>query len=153
MNSDDQLRRELLDRIRAKRAAINAFIHDLEPRGERQVNVSIICSAVAAVLTAGPALGGTSFTSAVQHSLATGDDSVVWRVLCLAAVIVSTTAAVSTNLYKSHDVAGRLGKAEACSVGLEGLETLVEFEELPVSKAAQLYQQYVTGVPFIQDKV
>jgi hypothetical protein len=142
-------RRQLLARIKAKRASVRAFVRQLEPLGDRETNVSIICSAVAAVLTAGPAIGGTSFTGAIQGAFALHDDAPVWRLLCLTAMAVSVVAAISTNLYKSHDVAGRLSKAEACNAGLEGLETLVEFGQIQLGDALKLYQQYVAGVPFI----
>jgi hypothetical protein len=152
MISDTDQRQQLLERIKAKRASVRAFVRRLEPVGDRETNVSIVCGAVAAVLTAGPALGGTSFTNTVQSVAGLHDDSIVWRVLCLAAMVVSVIAAISTNLYKSHDVAGRLAKAEACSAGLEGLETLVEFGQIPTNEAVKLYQQYVSAVPFIADE-
>jgi hypothetical protein len=151
MSADTELRQELLARIQAKRASIHTFVRDLEPRSVRQANISIVCSSVAAVLTAGPALGGTTFAGGVQHALALPDDAVVWRILCLIAMSVSLVSAISTNLYKTSDVAARLSRAQACSAALEGLETLVEFGNLPVNQAVKLYQQYVAGVPFIQD--
>ena len=40
---------------------------------------------------------------------------------------------------------------EACNAGLKGLETLAEFGQLSVNEAVKLYQQYITGIPFIQD--
>jgi hypothetical protein len=151
MISEADQRRELLERIKAKRTSVRAYVRALEPVGDRETNVSIICSAIAAVLTAGPAIGGTSLTSAIGSAAALRDDSPIWRLLCFAAMIVSVIAAISTNLYKSHDVAGRLSKAEACNVSLEGLETLVEFGQLPVKEAVKLYQQYVATIPFVLD--
>jgi hypothetical protein len=151
MNTDPELRKELLERINTRRASINAFIHDLEPRGVRQTNTSIICSALAAVLTAGPAFGGTSLSAGLQRALALPNDAIVWRFLCLAATIASLVAAISTNLYKSNDVAGRLSKAEAANAGLEGVETLLEFGQVPIDQAVKLYQQYVTEIPFIPE--
>jgi hypothetical protein len=151
MISETDQRRELLERIKSKRESIRAYIRALGPIGDRETNVSIVCSAIAAVLTAGPALGGTSLTASLGNAASLRDDSTVWRLACFAAMIVSVIAAISTNLYKSHDVAGRLSKAEACGVGLEGLETLVEFGQLPVKEAVKLYQQYVATIPFVLD--
>ena len=153
MSTDAELRQELLERIKARRATITEFVRDLEPRGARQTNTSIICSALAAVLTAGPAFGGTKFATGLQHALTLPDESLVWRILCFAAMVVSLVAAISTNLYKTNDVAGRLSKAEACNAGLEGLETLVEFGQIPVDQAVKQYQQFVAGIPFIPEKL
>jgi len=152
VSADPELRKELLERIKERRASINAFVRDLEPRGEREVNLSIICSAVAAVLTAGPAFGGTKLTTGLQQALTLPDDSIIWRLLCLSATVASVVAAILTNLYKSNDVANRLSKAEACNAGLEGLETLVQFGQIPVDQAVKQYQQYVTGIPFIPEQ-
>jgi hypothetical protein len=152
MNADTDVHLELLERIKAKRASINAFIRELQPRGDRLTNVSIICSALVTALTAGPALGGQRFTSGAADLFNVADESVIWRLLCLGAVVLSIVAAITSNLYKSHDVAARLAKAQASNVGLEGLETLVEFRQLPVEDALKQYQQYIADIPFIQDR-
>src|SRR4051812_47972761 len=60
VSTDAGTRGELLERIRARRASIHASLRDLEPRGVRLTNLSIICSAVVTALTAGPALGSSS---------------------------------------------------------------------------------------------
>lgn len=152
MIDDTQLRQELLKRIKEKQGAVGAFAREISASGDRQTNTSIICGAIAAVLTAGPALGGTGFTEGIGHALALPTDSIVWRTLCFAATILMLVATISTNLYKSHDVAGRLSKAEACSAELEGLEALIEFGQLPVSEGVKLYQQYIAQVPFLAEK-
>ncbi len=151
MATDTESRRELLERIRARRASIGAYVRELEPRGARLTNVSIVCSSIVTALTAGPALGGTGFTSATAEALDLPEASFVWRALCFLAMVLSIVAAVATNLYKSHDVAARLAKAEACNVALEGLETLVEFGQLSLGEAVTLYQQYVAEIPFVHE--
>jgi len=150
-SDEAEARQELLRRIQAKRATISAFVRELRPRAERQGNLSIILSGVASVLTLGPAVGGTSFTEGLQHLLAIPDDSLIWRGLCLGAAVASAFAATLTNLHKSQDVAGRLTRAQAANAELEGLHTLIEFGHLPIDEAAKLYQQYITGVPFVSD--
>ena len=152
MTTDANVRQELLNRIRARRASIAAFVGDLEPRGARLSNLSIICSAVVTALTAGPALGGTRFTAEVQDAASLPSQSIVWRALCLAAMLLSIVAAIATNMYKSHDVAARLAKAEACNVALEGLEALVEFGQIPTADAVKQYQQHIAEIPFIQEQ-
>jgi hypothetical protein len=149
--AEDDVRHELLSRIRARRASISAFVRDLEPRGARLTTLSIVCSSVVTALTAGPALGGAKFNSGIQQALGLPDESLVWRVLCLAAMILSIVAAVSTNMYKSRDVAARLSKAEKCNAELEGLEAQVEFGHVPLDRAVKQYQQYVAEIPFVPE--
>jgi hypothetical protein len=152
-DSDTEVHQELLERIRAKRASIDAFVRDLEARGDRLTNLSIICSAMVTALTAGPALGGERFTAGTAGLFNVGDQSLIWRLLCLAAVILSIMAAITTNMYKSHDVAARLAKAQAANVGLEGLETLIEFRQIPVDEAVKQYQRYIAEIPFVRGRL
>jgi hypothetical protein len=153
MDGDAEARQELLERIRARRAGISRYVHDQNARGARLTNVSIVCSAVVTVLTAGPALGGTRFTDATSNVLNVPDNSLVWRGLCLLAMVLSIVVAVATNMYKSHDVAARLAKAEATNVALEGLETLVEFGQVSTADAVKQYQQFIAEIPFITEEV
>jgi hypothetical protein len=107
---------------------------------------------VAAAFTAGPALGGVTFAEAVQRGFSLPDSSIVWRVLCFVAMLVSLVAAISVHLNKSQDMAAQLSAAEACNVELEGLRTLVEFAQLSVHDAAELYQKYITKIPFVEEE-
>jgi hypothetical protein len=150
MGDDVDVRAELIRRIEARRSSINAFLQRVRPRSNRLATISIVSSAAAAVFTAGPALGGLSFAETVQRGLSLSESSIVWRVLCLVAMLVSLVAAISANLNKSQDMAAQLSAAEACDTELEGLQTLVEFGQLPVHDAAELYQKYITKVPFVQ---
>lgn len=143
---------KLLARVRARRSDIRSYVDEIEPRGTRLSNVSIVCSAIATALTAGPALGGTTFTEAIQSILRIADDSPVWRVLCLSAMLLSIATVISTNLYKSYDMSARLAKAQAAGALLSGLETLIEFGQMPAQDAARLYQQYIVDVAFIPEK-
>ena len=149
MNGDADARRELLARIRARRAGIRAFVRKLEPRAARLTNLSITCSAIVTALTTGPALGGTQFTGATAGALDLPDASLVWRILCFLAMALSIVAAVATGMYQSHDVAARLAKAEATNVALEGLETLLEFGQVSTADAIGRYQHLIADIPFI----
>ncbi len=151
MTDEARLRRQLLAKIEKRRADIDAFLHDNRPRRNRMTNVSIVSSAMAAVFTAGPAIGGLTFAQAVQRGLALSEAAHVWRTLCAGALIVSLVAAISTNLSKSQDLAGRVTAAEVCNTELDGLRAFVEFRHLPVEEAVELYQQYVTKVPFVEE--
>jgi MFS family permease len=151
MRDDPKVRGELLTKIEVRRASIRAFLGKVRPRRNRLANISIISSAVAAVLVAGPAIGGQTFTQSVQDALSLEKGSIVWRTLCFGALIVSLVAVISTNMSKSQDLAARVTAAEACNTELEGLLTVLQFEQLSVHDAVELYQQYVTKIPFVEE--
>src|SRR3712207_3529520 len=61
MADQTDLRRDLLMRINARRAGVEAFLRERRPRISRRVTVTLVLSSLSAVFTAGPALGGVSF--------------------------------------------------------------------------------------------
>ena len=151
MSEDPQAREELSARIEQRRSAVATFLRGARPRRNRLANISIVGSALAALVTVGPAVGGTRFTSSVQGIFSLADDSIVWRVLCLAAVLLSLAAALSTNLANSHAVAAQVSAAEACNAELDGLDAALAFGHLSTDDAVALYRQYVAKVSFIDD--
>jgi len=151
MADEEFIRRDLLARIAARRAGVQAFVRQNRPRTRRMMTLTVVLSSLAAVFTAGPAIGGESFAESVQKSLNLASDSYVWRTLCLLALLVSVGAAVLTNLAKSQDTANRLNLAEAANAELDGLSTLLQYGDLPVQDGVKLYQQYVGKIPFIDD--
>jgi len=150
MDDKGEDQRDLLRRITAQRASIDAFVRQVRPRSARLANISIISSAASAVFTAGPALGGVSFAEAIQRAFSLSDNSVVWRSLCLLAMLVSLVAIISVQLGKSQNIATQLSAAEACDTELEGLQTLLELSRLPVGDAADLYLKYIAKIPFVR---
>ncbi len=151
MSEDPQARQELSARIRERRVGVAAFLRRARPRRNRLTNIAIIGSSLAAAFTVGPAVGGTRFTAAVQDAFSFRDDSTVWRVLCLAAVLLSLAAALATNLANSHALSAQVSAAEACSAELDGLESALAFGHLPMDDAVELYRQYVAKVSFIDN--
>ena len=151
MADDDALRRDLLSRIEARRASVQAFLRANRPRIRRRTTLAIVLSALAAVFTAGPAFGGETFATSVQNTFGLASDSYVWRTLCLLAMVVSIGSAVLTNLSKSQDDAGRLTAAEAANAEFEGLTSLLQYGQLGVPDAVKLYQQYSVQIPFIDE--
>src|SRR5688572_7639102 len=151
MADDNDLRQDLLRRIEARRASVQAYLRTHRPRTRRRANITIVLSSLAAVFTAGPAIGGETFAESVNNTLNLSSDSVVWRVLCLFALLVSVSAAVLTNISKSQDDVGQLSTAEAANAELEGLSTLLEFGHLSVQDAVKLYQQYSVKIPFVDE--
>lgn len=151
MSDEQQLRQDLSARIHQRRGSVLNFLRTARPRRNRLTNISIVGSALAAAFTVGPALGGTKFTGAVQALFSLRDDAIVWRVLCLAAVLLSLAAALATNLANSHALAAQVSAAEAASAELDGLESALSFGQMPTDNAIELYRQYAAKVAFIDD--
>ncbi len=152
MADDDALRRDLLWRIEARRASIQAYLREHRPRTRRRATITIVLSSLAALFTAGPALGGEPFAQSVQDSLGLVSDSYVWRTLCMLALLVSLGAAILTNLGKANDDVARLSSAEAANTELEGLSGLMQFGHLSVEDGVKLYQQYIVKIPFVDEQ-
>jgi hypothetical protein len=151
MVEDNSVRLDLLQRISSRRAGVQAYLQQQRPRFRRRANVTIVLTTLAAVSTVGPAVGGQTFADGVKRALGLSSDSVVWRVLCLVALLVSVGAAILTNLGKSQSEATRLANVEAVEAELEGLAVLLEFGQLPVQDAVKLYQQYTSKISFVPD--
>ena len=151
MADDDVLRRDLLWRIEARRTSIQAYLRDHRPRTRRRATITIVLSSLAALFTAGPALGGEPFAQSVQDSLGLVSDSYVWRTLCMLALLVSLGAAILTNLGKANDDVARLSSAEAANTELEGLTGLLQFGHVSLEDGVKLYQQYIVKIPFVDE--
>jgi hypothetical protein len=151
MADESDLRQDLLRRVDARRAAVDAFLRERRPRIRRRVTATLVLTSLSAALTAGPGAGGGAFTGTVQDTFDLSESMTVWRVLCVLATLVSLSAAVLTAIEKAHGSATQLSAAEAARVELEGLSTLLEFGHLSVEDGVKLYQQYVTKIPFVDD--
>jgi hypothetical protein len=136
----------LLKRIRDRRRNIKWFIDNLDPTGTRLTNFNIICGAIATVLTATSALGGKPLMDALGI---TDPSSITWRILFATAALFSLLSTIAADLYKSHDIASRLSKAQVCDAKLEGLETLLELDQIALKEAATQYAQYIAEISFI----
>ena len=146
-HDDDELR--LLAKIADQIGRIEAFLRRARPRQTRLTVVTIVSAALAAALTAGPALGGKPFTGWAQEITGVEDSSYVWRLLCLLAMLVSITAAICANLNQASKTESRVVSAEVCRTELACLQTLIEFRQIPVSEGLKLYQQHLSRVPFL----
>ena len=151
MADESDLWQDLLRRVDARRAAVDAFLRERRPRIRRRVTATLVLTSLSAALTAGPGAGGGAFTGTVQDTFDLSESMTVWRVLCVLATLVSLSAAVLTAIEKAHGSATQLSAAEAARVELEGLSTLLEFGHLSVEDGVKLYQQYVTKIPFVDD--
>jgi hypothetical protein len=151
MADDDALRWDLLWRIEARRSSIQAYLREHRPRTRRRATITVVLSSLAALFTAGPALGGETFAQSVQNSLGLASDSYVWRTLCFLTLLVSIASAILVNLGKANDEVAKLSSAEAASTELEGLTGLLQYGRVSVEDGAKLYQQYIVKIPFVDD--
>ncbi|MFN8500113.1 MAG: hypothetical protein U0641_19845 [Anaerolineae bacterium] len=151
VNLDGEQRQKLLERIRSKRQQVAGWLKQNERRTSRISNATIIASSMAAVLMIGPGVGGEKFTIRMAQLLSVPDDSLVWRALCLAALLISVGIAILNRLNQSPDTAMRLATARLCLARLEGLESAVEVGTMSVADGLKQYQQYINDVPFIRD--
>ena len=142
---------QLLNRITERRRGVDARLRTARPRSDRLTMVTIISSAIAAALTAVPAISGAALMKSISSALELGGPDNVWRPLCLLAMIFSVVAAISVNLGKSRNAENRIISAETCNAELEGLQTLIEYRQVPLDEAVRMYQQSVAKVPFLRD--
>ena len=151
MADDDALRRDLVWRIETRRASIQSYLRQHRPRTRRKATITVVLSSLAALFTAGPALGGEPFAESVQNSLGLASDSYVWRTLCFLTLLVSIGSAVLVNLGKADDDVAKLSAAEATNTELEGLTGLLQYGRVGLEDGAKLYQQYIVKIPFVDD--
>jgi hypothetical protein len=144
-------RQLLCNRIEQKQQAVRSYLGRERPRRNKLSNISVVGSALAAMLTAGPAFGGTGFTNALKGVFLLEDGSLVWRVLCMGAVLLSVGAALATNFANSHSIADRVSAAETANAQLEGLRDTLSFGHIDTDEALKLYQQYVAQVAFVDE--
>ena len=139
---------ELVARIREKRQQMDRFLSTARPRKRRLINTTIIGGSVAAALTAGPAVGGQSFTAWLTSTL--GLTSPSWRLLCAAASVCSITATVATQLLKSHNVEEHVTRAQGCRAKLEVIEVSLAAGQIDARQATAEYLKCVEEAAFIE---
>lgn len=138
----------LLEKIRTKRREVADYLKKNEPRQSRLIITSIVAGALAAALTAGPGVGGSGFIEAAKEVISFGIP--VWQVLCLLATFLSMAAVITNGMLKSNDITSKISQARGCDAKLEGLETMLELQQIDLQQAASLYTQYLTEIPHIR---
>lgn len=149
----DARRQELLNRILKHQTNIKNYVRKMRARRNLVTNISVVSSAIAAALAVGPTVGGETFAATVRAGLGWERDSSVWRLLCLASLVVYLVAAVSARLNKSNDPTERINIAEACDAALETLRADVEFGKLSVRSAVGEYGQIIARALYIHENV
>lgn len=135
--------------IRSHCQAIDAYTTRTERGTKRLTTISIVSSAIAAALTAGPAFGGRSFADTVQQGLDLDQSSTVWQWLCFGAVVVSVTAGITTELVSKRNVAEHLTEAHEARALLSRLERRLRRGEVTPAAAMTEFEDVVDGIPFI----
>ncbi|MFH5832107.1 hypothetical protein ACG2F4_09535 [Halalkalibaculum sp. DA3122] len=141
-------RNALLKKIKNKRREAADYLSRNEPKKSRLLTTSIIAGALAAALTAGPGMGGSGFIEAAKGVVSFGIP--VWQVLCLLATLLSMAAVISNGLLKSDDISSKIAQVRSCDAKLEGLETMLELNQIDLEHAASLYTQYLTDIPHVR---
>lgn len=146
-SSPPSQRSALLAHIQQKRTEVAQFIQSADSRNHRLINTAIICGAVSAALTAGPALGGKSVNTWMSEIFPI--DLPIWQLLCFGAMVCSVAATIATNLSKSHEVAAKLILAQTCKAKLEGLQSQTELKSLDVKAASEQFAKLLTEISFV----
>lgn len=144
-----QGRQDLSRQIDERRENIRAYLRRARPKRSRLTTTSIIASAVAAALTAGPGFGRDGFNNAVAELFSLPDSAIVWQVICMLASILSLVAAIATGLANSRNTSEQISIAESASAQLEGLLAALRYGQLPLDEAVRLYQEYSSKAAFI----
>jgi|GEM_PF-1514895 len=135
-------------RIQKKHIQVTHYLTQTKPTKRRLLNSSIIGGSLSALLTAGPALGGQSFSTWLTGSF--GLNSPSWQILCGAAAVCSLVATVSLQLLKSNRLEENLAKAQVCSAKLEILEIGLGAGQIDEKQALAEYIRCVEGTDFLQ---
>lgn len=139
---------DLIGAIRRKQERVEAYLSAALPRKRRLLNVTIIGGALAAVLTAAPAIGGQSFTAWLTRTFGLASPS--WQLLCLVASVSSIMATVSTQLLKSYNLEENVGRAQRCRAKLEVLEVGLASGQLNAAQATTEYMRCVEEAAFLE---
>jgi len=147
MGNDTETTLDLQSRIGARKAQVNRYLMKARPRKRLLINTSIVGGSLAALLTAGPALGGKSFTDWITGI--TGLESPAWRLLCGAAALSSFLATVSIQILKSNGLEENLAKAQICSAKLEILELGLSSGQMDEKGALAEYIRCIEETAFL----
>jgi MFS family permease len=138
----------LLSQIRHKRAQVEQFLARASPRKRRLLNMTIVGGTLAAALTAGPAVGGASFTGWLTRTFSL--TSPAWQLLCGAAAVCSVMATVATQLLKSQNIEERVTRAQGCRAKLEVLEVGLTIGRMDPAQATTEYMKCVEEGAFLE---
>jgi hypothetical protein len=150
---DKDLRDRLVTRLQNRRVELDAFLDKARPRTQLLGITSSVASGLAAVLTAGPAVGGEGFAESTQGVLGFASSTSVWRLLCLFALLVSVVSAICSNLMRSQQGTVQITAAQQAAAELEGLQTMLEFGDVKLEAALKAYQQSIVNTSCVDENL
>jgi hypothetical protein len=139
---------ELLDRVRSKRAEVDDYLEFTSRRRRLLVNLVIIAGALAALLTAPPAVGGKPFTDWLQqlfHSTAPA-----WQLLCLFACLASLASVIAIQIQKSNNYDEHIVRAQGLRAALEVLEVSITCGSLTTRQATSQFLKCLEDSSFME---
>ena len=139
---------ELLDRVRSKRAEVDKYLEFNSRRRRLLVNLAIIAGALAALLTAPPAVGGEPFTDWLKqlfHSTAPA-----WQFLCLFACLASLASVIAIQIQKSNNYDEHIVRAQELRAALEVLEVSITCGSLTIDKATSQFLKCLEDSSFME---
>jgi len=120
--------------VERKREEVEAYLSAAVGRRDRLLRLSLITGALAAAMTAAPALGGKPLAAWLTVTL--GLTAPAWQLLCGAAAVCSMTATIATQLMKSHNLDEHIVRAQSVRSRLEMLEVAVGAGQVSDAEAA-----------------
>jgi pSer/pThr/pTyr-binding forkhead associated (FHA) protein len=139
---------ELLDRVRSKRAEVDKYLEFNSRRRYLLVNLVIIAGALAALLTAPPAVGGKPFTDWLQQLFHSSEPA--WRFLCLFACLASLVSVVAIQIQKSNNYEEHIVRAQGLRATLEVLEVSITCGSLTIDKAMGQFLKCLEDSSFME---
>lgn len=139
---------ELSRRVKAKREAIDAYLAASVKRRDRLMYLSIFGGALAAALTAGPAIFGKPFSDWIQQDLLQAR-APAWQLLCAAAMICSLVATTATQLNRSKGYDENISRARNARGALEALDVGIMCGHLTKVDATGQYLKCIEDLAFL----
>jgi hypothetical protein len=138
---------ELVVRVHGKRAEVYEYLKSTGRRSHLLVNLTVVGGAVAAALTAAPALGGKRLTDWLTEAFGLSAPS--WRVLCAVACVCSVIATVATQMHASHNYEDHITRAQGVKAALEVLEMGLASGTVNRQQAATQFRRCIEGSSFM----
>ena len=139
----------LVEAIRHKQALVDAYLQRAGSRQRRLVTIAIVGGAVAAFLTAAPAIGGKSFGDWLTEL--SGLDTPAWQILCAAAAACSLAAVIATQLLKSQSLDEHVARAHQERARLEWLDLSLATGLASYDQVAAEYHKCLEGLAFLDE--
>jgi hypothetical protein len=139
---------ELLARVRSKRAEVNKYVEINCRRRRFLVNLVVIASAFAALLTAPAAVGGKPFTDWLQQLVNSPAPS--WQFLCLFASLSSLATVAAIQIQKSNNYEEHIVRAQGVRAALEVLEVSITSGSLTIRKATSQFLKCLEDCSFME---